>query len=403
MCTFGHLEQPTVGGASAVLADRLGNDAAGRIGRDMDNLATGILVLAAIITNLLTTIISVPVTTVPAPPMVKARSIHIRVRSPVRGGTFASAARRASTISLRVPMSRCTAFDAANSRSRCRSRWGNRPWWRRTPSQTPSPSMNPLSKTDTTARSRGTISSLTPMRVSALRGSAAWSCVGHRPCQQPPRHRDRVGGPLHGLGRYRGRWSELGQYCGQPWPRPPYPAVEGLWRQPSNVNNVKSYGYATHIIRKGAEWFKSLGTEDSPGTAVFALTGMVNCTGLIEVPMGITLREIIYDVGGGIPEGKRLKGVQTGGPLGGCLPEEHIDTPVDFDSLVAAGSVMGSGGMIVADETTCMVEFAKYFMQFVCDESCGKCPPCRTGSIRLLEVLGVFDDVLLHIVEHLSR
>ena len=174
---------------------------------------------------------------------------------------------------------------------------------------------------------------------------------------------------------------------GQPWPRPPYPAVAGLWRQPSNVNNVKSYGYTPHIIRKGAEWFKSLGTEDSPGTAVFALTGMVNATGLIEVPMGITLREIIYDVGGGIPEGKRFKGVQTGGPLGGCLPEEHLDTPVDFDSLVAAGSVMGSGGMIVADETTCMVEFAKYFMQFVCDESCGKCPPCRTGSIRMLEVL----------------
>ncbi len=174
---------------------------------------------------------------------------------------------------------------------------------------------------------------------------------------------------------------------GQPWPRPPYPAVEGLWRQPSNVNNVKTYGYTPHIIRKGAAWFTSLGTEDSPGTAVFALTGMVNCTGLIEVPMGITLREIIYDVGGGIPEGKRFKAVQTGGPLGGCLPEAHLDTPVDFDSLVAAGSVMGSGGMIVADETTCMVEFAKYFMQFVCDESCGKCPPCRTGSIRMLEVL----------------
>ncbi|MFC2030701.1 NADH-ubiquinone oxidoreductase-F iron-sulfur binding region domain-containing protein [Chloroflexota bacterium] len=174
---------------------------------------------------------------------------------------------------------------------------------------------------------------------------------------------------------------------GQPWPRPPYPAVAGLWKQPSNVNNVKSYGYTPHIIRKGAAWFKSLGTKDSPGTAVFALTGMVNCTGLIEVPMGITLREIIYDVGGGIPQGKKFKGVQTGGPLGGCLPEAHLDTPVDFDSLVAAGSVMGSGGMIVADETTCMVEFAKYFIQFVCDESCGKCPPCRTGSVRMLEVL----------------
>jgi NADH-quinone oxidoreductase subunit F len=174
---------------------------------------------------------------------------------------------------------------------------------------------------------------------------------------------------------------------GQPWPRPPYPAVSGLWRQPSNVNNVKSYAYTSRIIRMGADWFKNLGTEGSPGTAVFALTGMVNRTGLIEVPMGITLREIIYDVGGGIPMGRKFKAVQTGGPLGGCLPEKHLDTPVDFDSLVQAGSVMGSGGMIVADETTCMVEFAKYFMQFVCDESCGKCPPCRIGSTRMLEVL----------------
>jgi NADH:ubiquinone oxidoreductase subunit F (NADH-binding)/Pyruvate/2-oxoacid:ferredoxin oxidoreductase delta subunit/(2Fe-2S) ferredoxin len=174
---------------------------------------------------------------------------------------------------------------------------------------------------------------------------------------------------------------------GQPWPRPPYPAVSGLWGQPSNVNNVKSYAYTPRIIRMGADWFKNLGTEGSPGTAVFALTGMVNRTGLIEVPMGITLREIIYDVGGGIPSGGKFKAVQTGGPLGGCLPEEHLDTPVDFDSLVQAGSVMGSGGMIVADDTTCMVEFAKYFMQFVCDESCGKCPPCRVGSTRMLEVL----------------
>ena len=174
---------------------------------------------------------------------------------------------------------------------------------------------------------------------------------------------------------------------GQPWPRPPYPAVSGLWAQPSNVNNVKSYAYVPRIIRMGADWFKQLGTEGSPGTAVFALTGMVNRTGLIEVPMGITLREIIDDVGGGVPNGKKFKAVQTGGPLGGCLPDAHLDTPVDFDSLRAAGAVMGSGGMIVADETTCMVEFAKFFMQFVCDESCGKCPPCRIGSVRMLEVL----------------
>jgi NADH:ubiquinone oxidoreductase subunit F (NADH-binding)/(2Fe-2S) ferredoxin len=174
---------------------------------------------------------------------------------------------------------------------------------------------------------------------------------------------------------------------GQPWPRPPYPAVSGLWEQPSNVNNVKSYAYVSRIIRMGAEWFGSLGTKGSPGTAIFALTGMVNRTGLIEVPMGITMREIIYDVGGGISMGKKFKAVQTGGPLGGCLPEKHLDTPVDFDSLKAAGAVMGSGGMIVADETTCMVEFAKYFMQFACDESCGKCPPCRIGSTRMLEIL----------------
>ncbi len=174
---------------------------------------------------------------------------------------------------------------------------------------------------------------------------------------------------------------------GQPWPRPPYPAVSGLWGQPSNINNVKSYAYTPRILRMGADWFKSIGTENSTGTAVFALTGQVERTGLIEVPMGITLREIIYDVGGGVANGKQFKAVQTGGPLGGALPEAYLDTPVDFDSLRAAGAVMGSGGMIVADESTCMVEFAKYFMQFVVDESCGKCPPCRIGSLRMLEIL----------------
>ncbi len=174
---------------------------------------------------------------------------------------------------------------------------------------------------------------------------------------------------------------------GQPRPRPPYPAVSGLWNQPSNVNNVKSYAYVPRIIRLGADWFRSLGTEKSPGTAVFALTGMVNRAGLIEVPMGITLREIVYDLGGGIPDGRKFKAVQTGGPLGGCLPEAYLDTPVDFDSLRAADAVMGSGGMVVIDETTCIVQFAKYFAQFVCDESCGKCPPCRIGSTRMRELL----------------
>jgi Fe-S-cluster-containing hydrogenase component 2 len=174
---------------------------------------------------------------------------------------------------------------------------------------------------------------------------------------------------------------------GQPRPRPPYPAVAGLWGQPSNVNNVKTYAYVPRILRLGAPWFKSLGTPGSPGTAVFALTGQVQRTGLIEVPMGLTLREIVDDVGGGMPDGKTFKAVQTGGPLGGCLPVSHLDTPVDFESLRAVGAVMGSGGMIVADESTCMVDFARFFMQFICDESCGKCPPCRIGSMRMLEVL----------------
>ncbi|HEX9117852.1 MAG TPA: FAD-dependent oxidoreductase [Anaerolineae bacterium] len=199
---------------------------------------------------------------------------------------------------------------------------------------------------------------------------------------------------------------------GQPWPRPPYPAVSGLFGQPSNVNNVKSYAYVPRIMRLGADWFKGLGTEGSPGTAIFALSGMVNRTGLVEVPMGVTLGQIIYEIGGGVPAGRHFKAVQTGGPLGGCLPEAYLDTPVDFDSLRAAGAVMGSGGMIVADETTCMVEFAKYFMQFVVAESCGKCPPCRLGSTRMLEILeritagkGELEDLdrIRHLAEGMQR
>lgn len=174
---------------------------------------------------------------------------------------------------------------------------------------------------------------------------------------------------------------------GEPRPRPPFPAVSGLWKQPSNVNNVKSYAMTPQIVLNGAEWFSSIGTPKSPGTAIFALTGKINRTGLIEVPMGIRLREIIYDIGGGIPDGKQFKAVQTGGPLGGCLPESALDTPVDFDSLVEAGATMGSGGMIVVDEDTCMVEFARYFLTFASAESCGKCVPCRIGGQRLLEAL----------------
>ena len=174
---------------------------------------------------------------------------------------------------------------------------------------------------------------------------------------------------------------------GEPRPRPPFPAVAGLWAKPSNVNNVKSYAMSPQILLKGAAWFKGIGPEKSPGTAIFALTGKINNTGLIEVPMGIPLGEIIFDVGGGIPKGKPFKAVQTGGPLGGCLPASALNTPVDFDALTAAGATMGSGGMIVVDDDTCMVEFAKYFLQFATAESCGKCVPCRVGGMRLLETL----------------
>jgi NADH-quinone oxidoreductase subunit F len=174
---------------------------------------------------------------------------------------------------------------------------------------------------------------------------------------------------------------------GEPRPRPPFPAVSGLWGKPSNINNVKSYAMAPRIILRGAAWFKAIGSPKSPGTAVFALTGKVNNTGLIEVPMGISLGDIIFDVGGGIPAGRSFKSVQTGGPLGGCLPASSLNTPVDFDSLQEAGAVMGSGGMIVVDDDTCMVELAKYFLTFAAAESCGKCVPCRIGGQRLLEVL----------------
>ncbi|MCD6424995.1 MAG: NADH-quinone oxidoreductase subunit NuoF [Anaerolineales bacterium] len=174
---------------------------------------------------------------------------------------------------------------------------------------------------------------------------------------------------------------------GEPRPRPPYPAVAGLWGKPTNVNNVKSFAIASQIMMNGADWFNHIGTKKSTGTAVFALTGKIKNTGLIEVPMGITLREIIYDIGGGVPNKKEFKAVQTGGPLGGCLPAEALDTPVDFDSLTAAGATMGSGGMIVVDQDTCMVELARYFLTFASAESCGKCVPCRIGGQRLLEVL----------------
>lgn len=173
----------------------------------------------------------------------------------------------------------------------------------------------------------------------------------------------------------------------EPSHRPPYPAQSGLWGKPTNINNVETWANVSKIINRGAEWFSSLGTAESKGTKVFSLVGDINNTGLVEVPMGITLEEIIYDIGGGIPEGKDLKAVQTGGPSGGCIPSELTDLPVDYEELAEAGSIMGSGGLIVMDEDTCMVDTAKYFIEFTNDESCGKCSSCRDGSTALLEIL----------------
>lgn len=174
---------------------------------------------------------------------------------------------------------------------------------------------------------------------------------------------------------------------GEPRPRPPFPAVKGLWEKPTILNNVETYANVPVIIDKGAEWFKSVGTEKSKGTKVFAVGGKIKNTGLVEVPMGTTLREIVYDIGGGIPDGKKFKAAQTGGPSGGCIPAELINTPMDYESLGKIGSMMGSGGLIVMDEDTCMVDIAKFFLEFTVGESCGKCPPCRIGTKRMLEIL----------------
>ncbi|MBQ7339136.1 MAG: NADH-quinone oxidoreductase subunit NuoF [Clostridia bacterium] len=174
---------------------------------------------------------------------------------------------------------------------------------------------------------------------------------------------------------------------GMPRPRPPFPAVKGLWGKPTVVNNVETLACVPYILRKGAAEFASCGTEKSKGTKVFALGGKVNNVGLVEIPMGTTLRELIYDIGGGIPDGKAFKAIQTGGPSGGCLTAESLDEPIDFDNLVAKGSMMGSGGAIVMDEDNCMVDVAKFYMEFICDESCGKCSPCRIGTKRMLEIL----------------
>ena len=174
---------------------------------------------------------------------------------------------------------------------------------------------------------------------------------------------------------------------GQPRPRPPFPAEKGLWGKPTSINNVETLANIAPIVRKGGEWFAGIGTNKSKGTKVFALAGKINNTGLIEVPMGLTLRDIVFDIGGGIPDGQEFKAVQTGGPSGGCLPEEHLDMGVDYDSLRTAGSIMGSGGMIIMDQTSNMVDVARFFMEFCMSESCGKCIPCRVGTYQMHELL----------------
>ncbi|HWJ96120.1 MAG TPA: NADH-ubiquinone oxidoreductase-F iron-sulfur binding region domain-containing protein, partial [Telluria sp.] len=174
---------------------------------------------------------------------------------------------------------------------------------------------------------------------------------------------------------------------GTPRPRPPFPAQSGLWGCPTLINNVETFANVPPILRKGGAWFASIGTEKSKGTKVFALAGRVNNTGLVEVPMGMKLREIVFSLGGGIPDGKKFKAVQTGGPSGGCIPEQFLDMEVDYDSIAKVGSIMGSGGMIIMDETSCMVDVAKFFMEFCKSESCGKCVPCRVGTSQMYDIL----------------
>jgi NADP-reducing hydrogenase subunit HndC len=197
----------------------------------------------------------------------------------------------------------------------------------------------------------------------------------------------RVGAGAFVCGEETAMFASIEGKRGEPRPRPPFPAVKGLWGKPTLNNNVETYANIAPIILKGADWFSSIGTEKAKGTKVFAVAGNINNTGLVEVPMGTTLRKLIFDLGGGIPNGKRFKAAQTGGPSGGCLTEEHLDLPMEYDTLVAVGSMMGSGGLIVMDENTCMVDMARFFLEFTQDESCGKCTPCRIGTKRMLEIL----------------
>lgn len=197
----------------------------------------------------------------------------------------------------------------------------------------------------------------------------------------------RIGGGAFVCGEETALIASIEGRRGMPRPRPPYPAQAGLWDMPTLINNVETFACIPTILRRGGEWFASIGTKKSKGTKVFALTGKVRNVGLIEVPMGMTLRQIIFDIGGGVPEGRRFKAVQTGGPSGGCIPEQFLDLPVDYESLKEVGSIMGSGGMIVMDDSACMVNVARYFMEFCMSESCGKCIPCRAGTAQMYELL----------------
>ena len=197
----------------------------------------------------------------------------------------------------------------------------------------------------------------------------------------------RIGGGAFVCGEETALIASIEGGRGTPRPRPPYPAQSGVWGMPTLINNVETYANVPPIIRRGGDWYAAMGTQKSKGTKVFALTGRVKNNGLIEVPMGITLREIIFDIGGGVPEGRSFKAVQTGGPSGGCIPEQFLDLPVDYESLKEVGSIMGSGGMIVMDDSSCMVNVARYFMEFCMSESCGKCVPCRAGTAQMFELL----------------
>jgi NADH-quinone oxidoreductase subunit F len=197
----------------------------------------------------------------------------------------------------------------------------------------------------------------------------------------------RVGSGAFVCGEETALMASIEGKIGEPRPRPPYPAQSGLWGKPTNINNVKTWANVPLIVRNGSDWFASVGTEKSKGTMIFSLVGKIRNTGLVEVPMGISLGELIYDVGGGIPGGKEFKAAQIGGPSGGCIPKEHLDVPVDYESLTALGAIMGSGGLVVTDEDTCMVDLARYFLKFTQEESCGKCVPCRIGTRAMLETL----------------